>query len=97
MSSSWFIYIIEYRNNFLYTGITTNIQRRFAEHETGGKKAAKALRGKKPLKLVFHQQVLDRSEATQIEFLIKKLSKQQKLKIIKNGYLNIDLNKNFIK
>ena len=93
MGSIWHVYIIEYGANYLYTGITTNIKRRFEEHKAGGKRAAKALRGKSPLKLVFEQQALDRSQASRIEYLIKNLPKQQKLKIIENGYYEVDFEK----
>ena len=90
MDVSWFVYIIEYRNSFLYTGITTDFKRRFEEHQTGGKKAAKALKGKGPLKLVFLQKMQNRSHASKAEHLIKKLTKDQKNKIINQGFFDFD-------
>ena len=47
----------------LYTGITQDVQIRFKEHQEGGAKAAKYLKGKKPLKLVFHKKIGSRSQA----------------------------------
>lgn len=89
MASSWFLYIIEYGNGSLYTGITTDVERRFAEHCGGGAKAAKALRGKGPFSLVFSQQMASRSEALSIESQIKKLSKSRKLAIVAQGHFDV--------
>lgn len=85
MASQWFLYMIECADGRVYTGITTNVERRFAEHSEGGAKGAKALRGKGPLKLVFQQQMDNRSAASIAESAIKKLSKQQKLLLIAEG------------
>ncbi len=84
-ASEWFLYMVECADGRVYTGITTNVERRFSEHSEGGIKGAKALRGKGPLKLVFQQQMLNRSDASIAESAIKKLSKQQKLLLIAKG------------
>ena len=44
-ASQWFLYMIEYSDGRLYTGITTDIERRFDEHQNNLIKGAKALRG----------------------------------------------------
>ncbi|WIO73092.1 GIY-YIG nuclease family protein [Porticoccaceae bacterium LTM1] len=75
--SEWSLYLVRYAGNRLYTGITTDVERRFGEH-CDGEKGAKALKGKGPLKLVFNQVVGNRSVATRLEMSVKKLSKQQK-------------------
>ncbi|MGB1191929.1 MAG: GIY-YIG nuclease family protein [Pseudomonadales bacterium] len=85
MDSEWFLYMIEYADGRVYTGITTDVDRRFKEHREGGAKGAKALRGKGPLKLVFQQRMDNRSTASIAESAIKKLSKQQKLLLITKG------------
>ena len=85
IASEWFLYMVECADGRVYTGITTDVSRRFAEHSEGGAKGAKALRGKGPLKLVFQQQMLNRSTASIAESAIKKLSKQQKLLLISKG------------
>ena len=83
--SEWFLYMVECADGRIYTGITTNVERRFAEHSEGGLKGAKALRGKGPLTLVFQQQMLNRSDASIAESAIKKLSKKQKVLLISKG------------
>ena len=85
IATEWFLYMVEYADDRVYTGITTDVNRRFAEHSEGGIKGAKALRGKGPLKLVFQQQMLNRSTASIAESAIKKLSKKQKLLLIAKG------------
>ena len=76
--SNWFIYLIRTQRGALYTGITCDVQRRFAEHASGGPKAAKALRGRGPLTLAFQQQVASKSEALKLELQVKKWPKQKK-------------------
>ena len=80
--SEWFVYIIRCSNNSLYTGITTNIERRFQEHQGRNGKGAKALKGKGPLKLVWQLPILDRSQASKLEYNIKQLSKADKERLV---------------
>lgn len=72
----WFLYLIRTADNRLYTGITTDVARRFTQHQAG--KGAKALRGKGELALVFSAPVGDRSQALRAEYRIKQLTKAQK-------------------
>lgn len=72
----WHLYIVQTRLGHWYTGITTDVQRRFEEHSKGT--GAKNLRGKGPLELIFHRQVGDRSAASILECQVKKFSKPQK-------------------
>ncbi len=65
----------------LYTGITTDVARRFSEHQCGSV-GSKYLRGRAPLKLVFDRQVGDRSLASKIEHRIKKLPRPEKEKLL---------------
>ncbi|GAB2896739.1 GIY-YIG nuclease family protein [Microbulbifer echini] len=80
--NTWFVYLIRTANGSLYTGITRDIQRRFAEHSTGGPKAAKALRGKGPLTLEYQAQTQNKSTALKLEIAIKKWPKQKKEALI---------------
>ena len=80
----WHLYMIRTNQGHLYTGITQNVSRRFLEHQEGGKKAAKYLRGKGPLKLVFQQKIGSRSSALKAESSLKKLSKLKKESLTKN-------------
>lgn len=78
MNKVWYLYIIRCRNDSLYTGITIDLERRFAEHQEQGEKCAKYLRGKGPLKLEYSVEVGTKSEATRLELLVKKLPKLEK-------------------
>lgn len=80
---TWFVYLIRTRNNTLYTGITTNVERRFAEHCAG--KGAKYLKGRGPLSLVFQAAVTNRSAALKAEHAIKKLSRAEKLRLLNDA------------
>ena len=74
--------MIETQCGALYTGITTDVSRRFHEHQFDKKKGAKFFRAKKAKALVFQQSCKNRSEASQLEAKIKKLSKAQKQQLI---------------
>jgi len=80
----WYIYIVENKLSQYYTGICTNIERRFEEHQSSGPKCAKALKGKGPLTLKFHCMVDSHSEALKLEIWIKKLNKANKVKLVNN-------------
>ena len=79
--SQWYLYIIRNAKGALYTGITTDVERRFQEHSSASK-GARALRGKGPLQLVYSQTVDGRSEASRLEAAIKKLRKSQKEQLV---------------
>ncbi len=84
----WSVYLIKTAQRKIYTGISTDVKRRFQEHQDGGKLAAKYLRGKGPLSLEFFTKVGDRAEASRLEHRIKKLTRSEKEKII-SGKLSI--------
>lgn len=85
MTKNWFIYMIRCVDNSLYTGITTNITKRFQAHESG--KGAKYLKTRRPFELVFQQEVGDRSQASKLEYAVKQLPKKRK-ELIVQGKLN---------
>lgn len=76
----WFVYLVRTRSQTLYCGITNNLDRRFAQHQSG--KGAKYLRGKGPLTLAWSKQVESKSAALKEEIRIKKLPKLSKEKLI---------------
>ncbi len=78
----WHLYIVKCCNGTLYTGITTDVDRRFAEHQKGGVKAARYLRGKGPLELVYQIVAGDRAHASVLEYRVKSLSKIAKQELI---------------
>lgn len=79
----YFLYILECSDNTLYTGITTNLDRRIKEHNNS-KLGAKYTKVRRPVKLVYSKQFIDRSEALKEEARIKKLSRQQKMGLFLN-------------
>ncbi|MGE4350256.1 MAG: GIY-YIG nuclease family protein [Candidatus Berkiella sp.] len=78
----WYLYIIQCKDNSLYTGISVDVQKRFREHVEQTPKCAKYLRGRQPLTLVFIALVGEKSQALKMENVVKKLSKRAKLKLI---------------
>ncbi len=80
-NSDWQVYIVLTAAGLLYTGISTDPARRLQEHEAG-KKGARSLRGKGPLKIVFLASAADRSAASILEARIKRLDKARKLQLI---------------
>jgi putative endonuclease len=78
---SWQVYIIEASDNRLYTGITTDVERRFEQHLCG-KGGAKFFRGRSPKALRYIEDSADRSTASKREAEIKKLSRAEKLAMI---------------
>jgi putative endonuclease len=87
----WSLYLIRMNSASLYTGISTDVLRRFSEHQSGGAKAAKSLKGKGPLTLEFQIEVGDRSSALKLEYKVKRLSKNKKEQLLKTPNLLTDL------
>jgi putative endonuclease len=79
----WFVYIIRCRDGSLYTGIATNVERRFNEHQDNS--GAKYLRGRGPLTLVFKHRVGQRNRALSVERHIKQMPKLKKEALVKTG------------
>jgi len=77
----YFVYILRCNDNSLYTGITTNLCRRFYEHNFTNK-SAKYTKTKRPVKLEYYEVRKTRSEATKRENAIKRLSKEKKENLI---------------
>jgi len=82
----WFVYILECNDGSLYTGITNDVDKRIKKHNLG--KGAKYTKTRLPVKLKIKFEANDRSEASKLEYKIKQLSRQEKLKLIKNGKYN---------
>ncbi len=82
LADQWFVYILRCADNTLYTGICKDVARRLKEHNTSSK-GARYTRSRRPVTLVHVEQQASRSEAAQREAAIKKLSRKQKLALIK--------------
>jgi len=81
----WHLYLVRCHDGSLYTGITTNVARRFAEHQRNNVAAAKYLRGRGPLMLVFQKKLGSRSLALGVETKVKKLSKARKEELVRTS------------
>ncbi|MBY0415759.1 MAG: GIY-YIG nuclease family protein [Bdellovibrionales bacterium] len=75
---SWYVYIILTSKEKLYTGISTDPERRFVEHLCDKKKGAKFFRSDSPVKIVHLEEYETMSEALKREIAIKKFSSQKK-------------------
>ena len=83
MAEGWFLYLVRTASGALYTGITTDVERRFAEHQAGAPKGARSLRGKGPLTLEFQAPAGDRSRASKLEWQVKRWTRVRKEALLK--------------
>ncbi|EOR28037.1 excinuclease ABC C subunit domain-containing protein [Clostridium sartagoforme AAU1] len=77
-----YVYILKCSDNTLYTGWTTNLEKRLKVHNTG--KGAKYTRVRLPVEIVYFEEFEDKKDAMKREYAIKQLSRNEKLKLI-NG------------
>ena len=80
MANTWKLYILRCGDGSLYTGITTDVQKRLEAHRSG--KGAKYTRGRGPLELVYREECGDHSAALKRELEIKALRREEKQKLI---------------
>ncbi|MDC0302686.1 GIY-YIG nuclease family protein [bacterium] len=80
--SPWSVYLIRCGDDSLYCGISNDVERRLAEHQSQGPKCAKYLRGRTPLSLVYEKKIGTRAEASSEEYRIKTLSRKSKKTLI---------------
>ncbi|MEF2837359.1 MAG: GIY-YIG nuclease family protein [Oscillospiraceae bacterium] len=83
MENSWYLYILRCKDNTLYTGITTDVEKRLESHRSG--KGAKYTRGRMPLELVYREVCESHSDALKRELEVKSLTRQEKEKLIARG------------
>ena len=79
--SGWFVYILRCRDATFYTGITTNLDRRLAEHN-GGKLGARYTKARRPVTLVYAETASSRSAAARREYQLRRLSAEAKRLLI---------------
>lgn len=80
----YFVYLIKCRDKSIYTGITTDVTRRFKEHKNG--KGGRYTRSKKVVKILYTERFKTRGEALKRESEIKKWDRQKKLALIKHSF-----------
>ncbi len=78
----WFVYVVKCNDNTLYTGISTNVDKRIHAHNAT-KRGAKYTKSRRPVRLVYVEEYLTKSDAAKREYLIKQLSRIEKNKLIK--------------
>ncbi len=78
----WKVYIVKCADGTLYTGITTDLDRRISEHNDSDK-GAKYTRGRSPVELMYSADFEDKSGASKEEYRIKQLSRDEKLELIR--------------
>jgi putative endonuclease len=81
-ASPYYVYILRCSDGTLYTGITTDLERRVDEHNHSPK-GAKYTRARRPVELVYSETCADKSSASQREYVIKKMTRSQKMELVK--------------
>ncbi|MEL7450247.1 MAG: GIY-YIG nuclease family protein [Pseudomonadota bacterium] len=80
----WYLYLVRCADRSLYTGVATDVERRFAEHQSGGGRGSRYLRGRGPLKLELVRPIGDRGMALRLEYRIKQLSRAKKERLLQD-------------
>jgi putative endonuclease len=80
---TWYVYMLRCADGSLYTGVTTDLPRRTRQHNAGT--ASRYTRSRRPVKLVYQERKRGRSAALKREAAIKKLTRRQKLAMIRIG------------
>ncbi len=80
MENKWYVYLLRCRDDSLYCGITTDVEKRLEQHRSG--KGAKYTRGRGPLELVYREECPDHSTALKREWAIKALPREEKRKLL---------------
>ena len=83
MEQTWYLYILRCGDDTLYTGITTDVEKRLEAHRSG--KGAKYTRGRGPLELAYRETCGSHSQALKREYQVKALSRQEKRKLLGTG------------
>lgn len=86
MDDSWHVYILQCADTTLYTGIAKDLQRRLMQHNGAHAGGPKYTRGRRPVSLMWSDEVPDRRTALQREAAIKRLRRGDKLLLIKGCY-----------
>ncbi|HEY5782068.1 MAG TPA: GIY-YIG nuclease family protein [Lysobacter sp.] len=81
--TAWYVYLLECRDGSLYTGIATDVERRYAQHVAG--KGARYTRSHPPARLLARFEYADRSAALRAEYAIKQLTPERKRALCATG------------
>ncbi len=80
--SSWCVYMLRCADNSLYSGITTDINRRLKEHNNSNRLGAKYTRVRRPVQLAYLENCTNRQSASQREYQLKQLTKPVKEQLV---------------
>ena len=80
MESKWYLYLLRCGDGTVYCGITTDVEKRLAQHRSG--RGAKYTRGRQPLELVYTEECADHSAALKRELAVKALKREDKLALM---------------
>lgn len=83
--SDWYLYILECADDTLYTGITTDVDRRIREHNGDEPGGANYTRARRPVELVDACRCEDQSQAARAEAAFKSLSRDEKIRCLEDG------------
>ena len=82
----WYLYVVRTVDNFLYTGITTDVDRRYAEHCARGARASRYLRAHPPAELLWSRPIGSKGSALKAEYRFKQLPRTEKERLIRDGW-----------
>ena len=77
---SWTLYVLRCGDDTLYTGVTTDVERRLAEHQAG--RASRYTRGRLPVTLVYQERAATRSDALRREAAVKRMTRDEKTRLV---------------
>ena len=83
-SDIWFVYMVRCSDGTLYTGITNGLEKRIKAHNSG-KDGARYTRSRRPVKLVYSEEVESKSAASRLEYTIKKLPRLKKVQLVRKN------------
>lgn len=85
IKTHYYVYILRCADNSLYTGISTDVKRRFSEHCRGNVRGAKYTKSHKPIKVEAVWETDGKSDASKLEYRIKQLKKEDKERLIEDS------------
>lgn len=76
--SDWHLYLVRTPQDTIYTGVTTDVDRRLREHEASGCRGARYLQGRGSLRLLYQVRIGEQSLALRLEHAVKRLTRHRK-------------------
>ncbi|MGZ3607080.1 MAG: GIY-YIG nuclease family protein [Syntrophales bacterium] len=83
MKKSWIVYLLCCSDGKIYTGVTNNLEKRLEAHNKGN--ASRFTRARLPVTLLATSRIIEKEDAFRLEYRIKRLSREKKLKAMRDG------------